>query len=262
MPRDLSLIDTASYAAALAASELVEDGMRVGFGKGNAVAMTVRCLGNLVRGKKLRMRAVASSSDVADLARNLGIEVLTLDQAGWLDMAICGADEFDGDLNLITGKNGQLLNDKIIATASDEVIVVADETKGVSTLGACPLPVEVLHFGLISTINLIQEVLGSLDMPDRESILRMENGRPFVTDSGNLILDLHLGKIRNPRSLAIALNQVPGVVENGLLIDICDRVVVGCRDGRSLVRDFNTGLVSDNHLDRSEAGNLFDERYA
>ncbi|MGA0924605.1 MAG: ribose-5-phosphate isomerase RpiA [Lutimaribacter sp.] len=257
MTGELSPIDKAKFFAAKRAVDFVEDGMRVGLGTGSTAAWMVRCLAEVVRQDGLKIRAVPTSTRTAALARELGIEVVSLDEAKWLDLTIDGADEFDGDLNLIKGGGGALLQEKIVATASDQMIVIADAGKEVGALGAFPLPVEVIPFGWQTTKALIEEMLVSIDVLGRSTSLRMNGDRPFVTDEGNHILDLHLGRIGNARQLAMVLNQVPGVVENGLFIDICDVVVVGYGDGRVETRDINQGTVETEKLDFVESENLF-----
>ena len=257
MTGELSPIDKAKFVAAKRAVGFVEDGMRVGLGTGSTAAWMVRCLAEVVRQDGLKIRAVPTSTRTAALARELGIEVVSLDEAKWLDLTIDGADEFDGDLNLIKGGGGALLQEKIVATASDQMIVIADAGKEVGALGAFPLPVEVIPFGWQTTKALIEEMLVSIDVLGRSTSLRMNGDRPFVTDEGNHILDLHLGRIGNARQLAMVLNQVPGVVENGLFIDICDVVVVGYGDGRVETRDINQGTVETEKLDFVESENLF-----
>ncbi|OED49200.1 ribose-5-phosphate isomerase RpiA [Leisingera sp. S232] len=257
MSGELSPIDKAKFVAAKRAAELVEDGMRVGLGTGSTAAWLVRCLGEMVSREGLRITAVPTSSRTAALARDVGIHVVSLDEAKWLDMTIDGADEFDPDLNLIKGGGGAHLQEKIVATASDQMVVIADASKSVETLGAFPLPVEVLPFGWQSSQALLEETLVSMDVMGRNSTLRMNGDAPFVTDEGNYILDLHLNRIGNARQLALVLNQIPGVIENGLFIDICDTVVIGYGDGRVEVRDINEGTVETDKLDFVETENLF-----
>ncbi|WP_417719851.1 ribose-5-phosphate isomerase RpiA [Salipiger sp.] len=257
MTGELSPIDKAKFVAAKRAAEFVEDGMRVGLGTGSTAAWLVRCLGEMVRDDGLRIRGVPTSTRTAELARSVGIEVISLDEARWLDLTIDGADEFDAELNLIKGGGGALLQEKIVATASDQMIVIADAAKEVENLGAFPLPVEVIPFGWTATQTLLEEALVSMDVLGRKSTLRMNGEAPFVTDEGNHILDLHLSRIGNARQLALILNQIPGVVENGLFIDICDQVVIGYGDGRVEVRDINAGTVSEDRLDFVEEDNLF-----
>ena len=257
MSGELSPIDKAKFVAAKRAADYVEDGMRVGLGTGSTAAWLVRCLGEMVRDEGLRIKGVPTSTRTAELARNVGIEVISLDEAKWLDLTIDGADEFDGDLNLIKGGGGALLQEKIVATASDQMIVIADAAKEVGTLGAFPLPVEVIPFGWQTTQALIEETLISMDVLGRKTSLRMNGQAPFITDEGNHIMDLHLGRIGNPRQLAMVLNQMPGVVENGLFIDICDVVVIGYGDGRVEVRDINEGTIATERVDFVETENLF-----
>ncbi|MHA6325488.1 ribose-5-phosphate isomerase RpiA [Roseivivax sp. CAU 1753] len=259
MSGELSPIDKAKYVAAKTAADLVEDGMRVGLGTGSTAAWLVRCLGEMVREDGLRIRGVPTSSRTAELARDVGIEVISLDEARWLDLTIDGADEFDPELNLIKGGGGALLQEKIVATASDQMVVIADAAKEVSTLGHFPLPVEVVPFGWQTTQTLIEELLISMDVMGRKSSLRMTGDRPFITDEGNYIIDLHLGRIGNARQMALVLNQMPGVVENGLFIDICDKVIIGYGDGRCEMRDINEGTVSETRLDFVEDDNLFSD---
>ena len=251
MTADLSPIETAKMVAARRAAEFVTDGMRVGLGTGSTAAFLVERLGERVREDGLKIRGVPTSTRTADLARQVGIEVITLDEAGWLDVTIDGADEFDSDLNLIKGGGGALLQEKIVATASAQMIVIADAGKQVETLGAFPLPVEVIPFGWQTTRSLIEECLVTMDVLGRTTSLRMAGDAPFRTDEGNHILDLDLKRIGNARQLAMVLNQIPGVVE------ICDVVVIGHGDGRVELRDINAGTVQKQKIDLAVTGGLF-----
>ncbi|WP_420344418.1 ribose-5-phosphate isomerase RpiA [Paenirhodobacter sp.] len=257
MPADLSPIDKAKYAAARRALDLVEDGMKVGLGTGSTAAWMVRCLGERVREEGLRITGVPTSSRTAALARQLGIEVVTLDEAKWLDLTIDGADEFDAEMNLIKGGGAALLQEKIVASASDRMVVIADAAKEVAQLGAFPLPVEVVTFGWQTTRTVIEELLISMDVLGRATSLRLNGSQPLVTDEGHYIIDLHLNRIGNPRALALALNQIPGVVESGLFIDICDMVVIGGSDGRVEIRDLHTGTITQELVEISEDDNIF-----
>lgn len=257
MPSELSPIDKAKFVAARRAVDYVQSGMRVGLGTGSTAAWMVRCLGERIREEGLRIKGVPTSTRTAELARQVGIPVVSLDEAKWLDLTIDGADEFDSHLNLIKGGGAALLQEKIVATASDQMIVIADAAKEVAQLGAFPLPVEVIPFGWQTTKALVEETLVGLDVMNREVTLRMNGDRPLVTDESNYILDLHLKRIGNPRQLALVLNQIPGVVENGLFIDICDIVVVGHPDGRVVVRDINAGTVTDDRLTFLPTDNIF-----
>ena len=257
MGGELSPIDKAKFVAAKRACDYVESGMKVGLGTGSTAAWLVRCLGEMVRDDGLRIRGVPTSSRTATLARDVGIEVISLAEARWLDLTIDGADEYDADLNLIKGGGGALLQEKIVATASDQMLVIADISKQVDTLGAFPLPVEVIPFGWQTTKALIEEMLDAMDVLGQQTTLRMNGDAPYVTDEGNHIVDLHLNRIGAARQLAMALNQIPGVVENGLFMDICDIVVTGYGDGRVEVRDINDGTVHTDKINFVDSDNLF-----
>ncbi|MEM8978812.1 MAG: ribose-5-phosphate isomerase RpiA [Pseudomonadota bacterium] len=257
MSADLSPIEKAKFVAAKHAAGMVETGMRVGLGTGSTAAWLVKVLGSRVASEGLKIQGVPTSTRTAELARAVGIDVVSLDEAKWLDLTIDGADEFDGDLNLIKGGGGALLQEKIVATASDQVVVIADAAKAVDTLGAFPLPVEVIPFGWQTSQALIEETLIGLDVLGRSVSQRMNGEAPFVTDEGNFILDLHLKRIGDVRKLALVLNQVPGVVENGLFVDICDQVIVGYGDGRIERRDFAEGISDEGVLEFVEPDNLF-----
>lgn len=257
MSGELSPIDKAKFVAAKRATRYVQSGMRVGLGTGSTAAWLVQCLGEMVREEGLRIKGVPTSSRTAALARDVGIDVISLDEAKWLDVTIDGADEYDGNLNLIKGGGGALLQEKIVATASDQMVVIADISKQVETLGAFPLPVEVIPFGWQTTKALIEEMLIGVDVLGRSTSLRMNGESPYVTDEGNHIIDLHLNRIGNARQLSLVLNQIPGVVENGLFIDICDAVVIGYGDGRVEVRDIVKGEIDRERFDFLEEDNLF-----
>lgn len=257
MSENLSPIDTAKFVAAKRACAYVENGMKVGLGTGSTAAWLVRCLGELVRDEGLQITGVPTSTRTADLARSAGIAVATLDEAKWLDLTIDGADEFDADLNLIKGGGGALLQEKIVASASDRMVVIADISKRVDTLGQYPLPVEVVPFGQQTTKTQIEEMLISQDVLGRETSWRMDGDKLFVTDEGNSILDLHLNRIGKASRLALSLNQIAGVVESGLFIDICDVVVIGHGDGKVEIDDINEGTHEEEHVDFVENDNIF-----
>jgi ribose 5-phosphate isomerase A len=257
MSAELSPIDKAKFVAAKRAVEFVEDGMKLGLGTGSTAAWMVRCLGERVREEGLRVIGVPTSTRTAELARQMGITVSSLDDVKWLDLTIDGADEFDGNLALIKGGGAALLQEKIVATASDQMIVIADAAKEVSQLGAFPLPVEIIPFGWQTTKALLEELLVGMDVMHRDVTLRMNGDKPLLTDEANYIVDLHLKRIGNPRQLAMVLNQIPGVVENGLFIDICDIVVIGHGDGRVQVRDINAGTETDDRIHFAPNTNIF-----
>ena len=257
MAAELSPIDKAKFVAAKRAVDFVQTGMKVGLGTGSTAAWMVRCLGERVREEGLKIVGVPTSTRTAELARQVGIRVTSLDDAKWLDLTIDGADEFDAQLALIKGGGAALLQEKIVATASDQMIVIADAAKEVTSLGTYPLPVEIIPFGWQTTKALIEEVLVSMDVMGRDVTVRMNGVAPLVTDEANYLVDLHLKRIANPRQLAMVLNQIPGVVENGLFIDICDIVIIGHADGRVTVRDINAGSEHDDRLEFAPSLNIF-----
>ncbi len=252
MTDPLSPAEAAKSAAAARAASYVKTGMKVGLGTGSTAAWLVRHLGERVRNEGLQIVGVPTSTRTAEQAREEGIAITTLDDAKWLDLTIDGADEYDADLALIKGGGGALLQEKIVATASDRMIVIADESKFVERLGTFPLPVEVLGFGMFTTQMLLEEMLEGLDVAGTKAVPRLQDGELYVTDEGNHILDLHLGRIGNARQLSLVLNQVPGVVENGLFVDICDICITGYADGRIEVRD-----VYSDKIERTAQKNAF-----
>ena len=231
MSANLSPKDQAKFVAAKRACEFVEDGMKLGLGTGSTAEWMVRCLADRIDKEGLRVKGVPTSNRTADLAKELGIETISLDQAGQLDLTIDGTDEFDENLNLVKGGGGALLQEKVVAAASDKMIVIADTGKSVNQLGKFPLPVEVLGFGINSSQSLVEKLLHSQDVDQSIIKIRMSNNLPFITDEGNYILDLHLGRIGDPATLNVTLNQVPGVVENGLFVNMCDLILIGDEDG-------------------------------
>jgi ribose 5-phosphate isomerase A len=259
MTANLSPIDRAKYAAAVRAVDYIQDGMKVGLGTGSTAAWMVRRLAERIKDERLRVMGVPTSTRTAALAAELGIPLVTLDEARWLDLTIDGADEVDADLNLIKGGGAALLREKIVATASDRLIVIADAAKQVAALGAFPLPVEVVPFGWQTTQDLIKEMLEGMDVMGQKVTLRKSGKNPFLTDGNNYILDLHLKRIGNPRQLAMVLNQIPGIVDNGLFIDICDVLIIGHVDGRVRVRDLSAGSDQEGHVDLIAPENIFSD---
>ena len=246
-------IDRAKYAAAHRAAEFVEDGMRIGLGTGSTAAWMVRRLGERVREEGLSLRCVPTSERTADLARRCGVPLAALEDVGWLDVTIDGADEVDPNLDLVKGGGAALLREKIVAAASDLVVIVADAGKRVEALGAFPLPVEVVPFGWRTTQTLIEEGLEGQDVDARAVSVREQDGAPLRTDGGNVLLDLSLERIGNPRQLAAMLNRIPGVVENGLFLDMADVLVTGRPDGTVELRDVTVGTLTDDRVEVDDA---------
>ncbi len=231
----LSLSDRSKYACALRASALVENGMKVGLGTGSTAYWLVYHLAERVRSEGLEFVGVPTSNKTREQAQAEGLKLISMDDAGRLDITIDGADEFDQSMNLIKGGGGAHLQEKIVAFGSDRMVVIADETKKVNKLGKFPLPVEVLKFGSASSQKQIEELLIAQNYRDFTVQMRMEKTKPFITDEGNYIFDLNLGEIQNPRKLCVDLNIIPGVVENGLFIDVCKAVVIGYSDGTAKI---------------------------
>lgn len=222
--------DPAKDAAAIAAVKLVQPGMKLGLGTGSTAVVFVHRLAERVKAEGFSLRCASTSKATADLAVSLGLTVESLDDIGWLDLTIDGADEVDPDLNLIKGGGAAHLREKIVAMASDQMVVIADGTKVVEQLGQFPLPVEALAFGLASTQVLIRRALEALGLTG-DITLRSRDGQAVMTDEGNHVLDLHLGVIPDPEALARALSEIPGVVEHGLFLNICRKAIVGRPDG-------------------------------
>ena len=171
-------------------------------------------------------------------AAQCGIALTTLDEVDRLDLTIDGADEVDGALDLIKGGGGALLREKIVAAASDRMIVIADETKWVDALGRFPLPVEVIPFGLGATRRAIERAFAEAGVSGQMGVRNGKDGHVFVTDGGHWIIDAHLGRIADPPRLARLLNVIPGVVEHGLFIGLASTVILAGAQG---IRVINRG---------------------
>ncbi|MCP1311338.1 ribose-5-phosphate isomerase RpiA [Paenibacillus tyrfis] len=210
-------------AAGEKAAEYISDGMRIGLGTGSTVYWTILRIGELVK-EGLRIEAVPSVQ-TEKLAREVGIPLLLPARLqAPLDLTVDGADEVSPKDELIKGGGGALLREKMIASFSDRFIVVVDHSKCVPVLGRFPLPVEVVPFGW----EMTSRQLGQMGC---EPVLRMRDGAPFVTDNGNYVIDCQFGSIPNPGELTVELNKLPGVVENGLFVNMADLIVVGHPDG-------------------------------
>ncbi|MEH6725747.1 MAG: ribose-5-phosphate isomerase RpiA [Hyphomicrobiales bacterium] len=207
--------------AAKAALSLVEQGMKIGLGTGSTAEEFVRVLAPRVA-QGLSIIGVPTSQRTGILARELGIEISTLDCHPQLDLTVDGTDEIDDRLQLIKGGGAAHLREKIVACASDKVAIIADHTKKVEMLGAFPLPLEVIPFGLTATRNAIEKLCTRDFGLTAALTLRERAGEPVITDNGNLILDASFGRIPDTKGLATSLSQIPGLVEHGLFIDIAD----------------------------------------
>lgn len=221
--------------AARAALDLVRDGMRLGLGSGSTSARFVDALGERV-GAGLKVLCVPTSETTRAQAERLGIPLTTLDETPQLDLTVDGADEIDDDLRMIKGGGGALLREKIVATASARMVVIADESKLVAKLGKYPLPVEVVRFGFLATIRLIEALAGEAGCHGEIKLRAGQGDAPFVTDQGNLIVDCDFGSIPEPEVLAFALKRVPGVVEHGLFLGLADLAIVAEHGGVKALR--------------------------
>lgn len=239
---NLSPAEIGKFLSARGAAKFVEPDMKLGLGTGSTAAWLVKLLAYEKRHNGLQFTAVATSSATTELAEMLDIPIRSLDEVGQLDLTIDGADEFDPALNLIKGGGAALLQEKIVATASDKMVVITDKSKRVDALGAFPLPVEVVRFGHQTTQRLIERMLDDHNVTGRQVSLRMAGDHPLVTDEGHYILDLHLEKIADPHKLSAGLSSIAGVVENGLFLGIADTVVVG----------HGSGLLETQFSDRAE----------
>jgi ribose 5-phosphate isomerase A len=223
-------MDQLKRQAAARALDEVRDGMRLGLGTGSTAKHLVDLLGARVR-DGLRVVGVPTSEATRDQAERCGIALTTLDEIDRLDLTIDGADEIDPALNLIKGGGGALLREKIVASASDRMIVIADESKWVDTLGRFPLPVEVIPFGLAATRRAIAGAFADCGVSGKMVLRKAGDGHVFVTDGGHWILDAHLGEIADAPRLADRLSAIPGVVEHGLFIGLAGMVVLASAGG-------------------------------
>ena len=221
--------DLKRQAAAMALEE-IRPGMRVGLGTGSTARHLVDLLGARVA-SGLDVLCVPTSEVTAAQARSLNIPLTDLETIDRLDLTIDGADEIGPHLALIKGAGGALLREKIVAAASDRMVVIADASKRVRVLGRFPLPIEVNRFGLAATRRAIEAIMVTRQAEGGLVQRAGKDGKPFVTDGGNYILDASFGRISTPKALAAALLEVPGVVQHGLFLGICDRAYIAGDDG-------------------------------
>jgi ribose 5-phosphate isomerase A len=225
MANDPKTSDLEKAAAARASLRFVRDGMTLGLGTGSTAAHAVRFLGEQVKAG-LKIRGIPTSVHTGELAASLGIPLTTLEECQEIDVDIDGADEFDPQLNLIKGGGGALLREKIIASASRQVVIIADSSKQVAVLGKFPLPVEVIPFAQPLVAKRVTALGATV------KLRRDAKGNPFVTDEGHHILDCSFGQIPDPPALARKLSDMPGVVEHGLFIELA--TVVLCAKGENV----------------------------
>ena len=221
----------------------IRPGMKLGLGTGSTAEAFLRVLAPKVA-EGLDIVGVPTSDRTLQIATKLRIPLTTLDEVKRLDVTIDGADEIDPKLRLIKGGGGALLKEKIVASSSDRMIVIADQSKSVETLGAYRLPIEVIPFGAQATIEKIAAIAKSLGMDGRYVIRERADAVPVVTDCRHFIVDAHFGHISDPDALASMLDGLPGVVEHGLFIDLADMALVASQDGvRTLGRPLSARAV-------------------
>jgi ribose 5-phosphate isomerase A len=227
--------EAAKKRAAVEAVKLVKDGSLLGLGAGSTVAYAVREIGRRIEEERIKVLAVPSSNQTSQLAMECGVPLTTLDEHPNLDLDIDGADQIDVDLNLIKGMGGALTKEKIVASSSKALVIIADETKLTDVLGRNqPLPVEVLPFALPLVTSRIKALGG-------QPILKMskDGSGTFVTDNGNSILNVDFGIISNPIQLDRQLKCINGVIETGLFLGITDTAYIGTETEVKVLRKGN-----------------------
>lgn len=217
----------------------VKEGMHLGLGTGSTAARFVDLLGLRVK-QGLNVVCVPTSETTRVQAAALNIPLATLEQFPSLDLTIDGADEIDDELRLIKGGGGALLREKIVAVASERVVIIADASKRVEILGRYPLPLEVERFGLASTRSLVIDLAGDCGCDGEVTLRTGPDGKPFLTDNGNYILDCAFGAIDDPEALEDALKLVPGVLESGLFLGIADVGIVAGPQGIEILSSIET----------------------
>jgi ribose 5-phosphate isomerase A len=228
-------VEAHKRAASARALDFVKPGMRIGLGTGSTAKHFVALLGERVAAG-LDIVAVPTSEATRAQAERLGIKLTTLDQTPELDLTIDGADEVAPDLTLIKGGGGALLREKIVATASARMIVIADSSKWVPMLGRFPLPIEIAPFGATTTHRAVEAAIAAAGCSGPAILRKGKDSHTFVTDGGHWILDAHLQRIPDPRGLAARLCAVPGVMEHGLFINNADTVILAGPNGVRLIQ--------------------------
>lgn len=205
------------------AAEYVKDGMTLGLGTGSTAFHAVNAVGELVR-KGMKLQAVPTSKATEAQARELGIPLLTIDEVDHIDLAIDGVDEIDPAFNAIKGGGGALYREKVVATLADEVVWIMDDSKLVEHIGAFHLPVEIAQYGS-------KQAMAKMAGYGWNPVLRVRDGKTFVTDNGNFIADLHLGAGFDIEDVYSKLSGMLGVLEHGLFLNMCKRIIVGTDEG-------------------------------
>jgi len=227
-------IESQKRAAAARALAFVEPGMRLGLGTGSTARHFVELLAERVRAG-LAVVAVPTSEATRADAERLGVPLSTLEETPELDLTVDGADEIDPDLTLIKGGGGALLREKIVASASARMVVIADQSKWVAMLGRFALPIEVIPFGFTATRAAIEKAVAAAGCPGPVRLRHTKDGLSFVSDSGHWIVDAALMRIPDPPALADRLARIPGVVEHGLFIGLAQTAVLAGPDGARVI---------------------------
>jgi ribose 5-phosphate isomerase A len=222
--------------AAAKALELVKPGMVLGLGTGSTAAEFISLLGERMKLERLDLRCVATSAQTRHQAELADIAIVDFSTIADVDLTVDGADEVDPQLNLIKGGGGALLREKIVARASRHVCIIADSSKRVERLGAFPLPVEIVDFGLAATLALIESEAADAGCAGSVLVRHTAKGEPYRTDNGHLIADCAFNQIPDPELLADLLDMVPGVMEHGLFIGIADEAFVAGPSGVVVLR--------------------------
>lgn len=233
---DLMTADGQKRAASDAALTYVDHGMRVGLGTGSTAEHFVAALAARVKAGLQIKACVATSERTAALAQSLGLPLRDLNDVRRLDLAVDGADEIDLDLNLIKGGGGAHLREKVVAAASDRLVVIADSSKRVHHLGGFPLPVEIAPFGWRVTAEKVAEAARASGCAENFCHLRGGETHPFRTDQGNFIVDVAARHIPDPQALALALQAIPGMVEHGLFLGMAQIAVIAGGQGVQTLR--------------------------
>lgn len=228
-------VDDFKRAAAAEAVLYVKDGMTLGLGTGTTAAHFIALLGARV-GDGLAVAGVPTSEDTRKKAEAAGIEIVEPDETTAIDLAVDGADELDGRLDLVKGGGGALLREKIVAGAARRFIVIADAGKRVAQLGKFPLPVEIDRFAYGLTVRRVREMLAAENQPGAISLRRAADGAAFLSDGGNYVLDCALGRIAAAQRLDSALKTVPGVVETGLFVGMAELAILAGAGGVETLR--------------------------
>lgn len=211
------------------ATEYIRDGMIIGLGTGSTAYYMIKRVGELIQ-LGMNLKAVATSKSTESLANELHIPLVQIDEIDRIDLCIDGVDEIDKHFNAIKGGGGALFREKIVANLANEVIWIMDDSKLVDSIGAFPLPIEILPYGYTQVIRKLKEY-------SFNPIIRMKGGNVFITDNGNYIVDLHIGNPMDIHDVYNKVNEITGVLEIGLFINMCSRIIIGTDKGIKIIEN-------------------------